>query len=196
MTLKVDQSALDILFREARTRNGWKDEPLPESLIHELYDLLKLGPTSANCSPARFVWVTSREGRDKLAGLAAEANAPKILEAPCTIIIGYDLEFAERMPYLFPHNPDAKDMFKDARAAEANAFRNSSLQGAYLMIAARALGLDCGPLSGFDVSGVNHEFFSGTTIKANFICCVGYGTDKNLFPRSPRLSFEEANNFA
>lgn len=176
--------------------NAWVEEELPEGIYRSIYDLMKFGPTSANTSPARFVWVTSREGRDRLASLVSEANAPKVLQAPCTVIVGHDLQFAEKMPYLFPHNPEARDWFREARAAESTAFRNGTLQGAYLMLAARAVGLDCGPMSGFDPVGVENAFFSGTTIKVNFICCLGHGTDENLFPRSPRLNFDEAGRFA
>ncbi len=196
MTRQLDDAALDQLFRSARTRNAWVQEELPEAMYHAIYDLMKFGPTSANCCPARFVWVTSVQGRKRLAELAAPANAPKILQAPCTVIIGYDLQFAELLPRLFPHNPGMKDYFRDPRAAEATAVRNGTLQGAYLMIAARALGLDCGPMSGFDQTGVDKEFFAGTTIKSNFICCLGHGTEENLFERSPRLDFSEAGRFA
>ncbi|MBQ1543462.1 malonic semialdehyde reductase [Caulobacter sp. CCUG 60055] len=189
----LDDRALDQLFREARTRNGWRTEPLPEALLRQVYDLARMGPTSANISPARFVFVTSDEGRARLAGLASEGNAPKIVEAPCTVIVGYDLDFADHVPKLFPHNPGAKDWFpKGAASTEQAAFRNGSLQGAYLMLAARSLGLDCGPMSGFDNAGVDAAFFAGTAVKSNFICSIGYGTDKNLFARSPRLAFEEA----
>lgn len=193
MSHAVDAAALDTLFRTARTRNGWSDEPLPQTIIREIYDLTKMGPTSANMSPARFVWVASDEGKAKLAGLASATNGAKILKAPVTVIIGYDLDFPETLPKLFPHNPDAKTWFNDPAAREAAAFRNSTLQGAYLILAARALGYDTGPMSGFSNEAVDAAFFEGTRIKSNFICCVGKGTEENLFPRSPRLSFEEAN---
>ena len=193
MSHAVDAAALDTLFRTARTRNGWSDEPVPETIIREIYDLTKMGPTSANMSPARFVWVTSDEGKAKLAGLASATNGAKILKAPVTVIIGYDLDFPETLPKLFPHNPTAKTWFNDPAAREAAAFRNSTLQGAYLILAARALGYDTGPMSGFSNEAVDAAFFEGTQVKSNFICCVGKGTDENLFPRSPRLSFEEAN---
>jgi len=143
-------------------------------------------------SPARYVWVVSPEAKQTLAGLSSSTNGAKILAAPCTVIIGYDLDFPEQLPKLFPHNPGAKDWFGDPVMRESAAFRNSSLQGAYLIIAARALGYDCGPMSGFDNAGVDAAFFEGTPIKSNFICCIGKGTDENLFPRSPRLTFEEA----
>ena len=193
MSHVLDDAALDAIFRTARTRNGWVEEPIAEEAIRQIYDLAKMGPTSANMSPARFVWVTSQEGKEKLAALASATNGAKILQAPATVIIGYDLDFPETLPKLFPHNPDAKNWFGDLAFREAAAFRNSSLQGAYLLIAARALGYDTGPMSGFDNAAVDAAFFSGTNIKSNFISSIGHGTDHNLFPRSPRLSFEEAS---
>jgi 3-hydroxypropanoate dehydrogenase len=195
---RLDGPALDTLFRAARTRNGWSAEPVSEEQIRELYDLFKWGPTSGNSCPARFVWVQSPEGKAKLAALASEANRPKVLAAPLTVIIGYDLNFSEQMPRLFPARGEAmKAMFTNSPVvAETNAFRNGSLQGAYLILAARALGLDCGPMSGFDNAGVDREFFADTRIRSNFICSLGSGTDEKLFPRNPRLSFEEAGRFA
>jgi 3-hydroxypropanoate dehydrogenase len=193
MTIKLDAAILDQLFRTARTRNGWTDRPVPVQQLRELYDLMKLGPTSANCCPARFVWCTSAEAKAKLAAHASTTNGPKILAAPVTVIIGYDLDFAERLPQLFPaRGQQMQVLFKDPQLAFNTAFRNSSLQGAYLIIAARALGLDCGPMSGFNNDAVDREFFADTRIKSNFICSIGYGSDQNLFPRNPRLSFEEA----
>jgi len=198
MHQKLDGPALDTLFREARTRNGWSPEPVSDKLIRELYDLMKWGPTSGNGSPARFVWVRSPEGKEKLAALASEGNRPKILAAPLTVIVGYDLYFGEHMPKLFPARGEAmKAMFAKAPdLAETTAMRNSSLQGAYLILAARALGLDCGPMSGFDNAGVDREFFADTQIHSNFICSIGHGTDENLYPRNPRLTFDEAGRFA
>jgi 3-hydroxypropanoate dehydrogenase len=197
MSNKVDAAALDQLFRVARTRNGWLDKPVSEEQLRELYDLMKLGPTSANCCPARFVWVRTSEGKARLAALASKTNGAKILTAPVTVIIGHDLDFAERLPQLFPaRGQQMKDIFRDERLTEATAFRNGSLQGGYLMVAARALGLDTGPMSGFDNARVDAEFFSGTRIKSNFICSIGYGSDENLFPRNPRLSFDETGRFA
>ncbi len=193
MTSSLADPALDQLFRKARTRNGWDPAPLEEGLIERIYDLAKFGPTSANISPARFVWVVSTEAKEKLAALATPGNGDKIRQAPATVIIGYDLDFPDLVPKLFPHNPGAKDWFQDPVARETAAFRNGSLQGAYLMLAARALGLDCGPMSGFSNPAVDEAFFSGTNIKSNFICAIGRGTDANLFARSPRLTFEEAN---
>ena len=170
---------------------------MTEQQLRELYDLVKFGPTSGNCCPARFVWVRSAEGKGKLAALAAPSNAPKILAAPVTVIIGYDLEFAEQMPKLFPaRGKQMQEYFADPLVAQTTAFRNSSLQGAYLIIAARSLGLDCGPMSGFSNEAVDSEFFAGTRIKSNFICSIGYGSDENLFSRNPRLTFEESGRFA
>lgn len=197
MSTKLADAALDQLFRTARTRNGWTDRPVPETLVRELYDLLRMGPTSANSCPARFVWVRSPEGKQKLAALASEGNRAKILEAPLTVIIGHDLAFPDALPKLFPARGEAMAANFRSRQAllETTAFRNGTLQGAYLILAARALGLDCGPMSGFDNAGVDAEFFAGTTIVSNFICCLGYGSDRNLYPRNPRLSFEEAGRF-
>jgi nitroreductase len=197
MTTKLDTSALNQLFIEARTRNGWTDRPVSDDLIEDLYNLVKFGPTSANGSPARFVWVRSAEAKAKLAGLAMATNPAKILAAPVTVIIGYDLAFHEKFDTLFPSRADMmKAMFSDPTVAEITAFRNGTLQGAYLILAARALGLDTGPMSGFDNAAVDEAFFAGTAIKSNFICCLGYGTDENLFPRNPRLNFEEACSYA
>jgi len=192
MAKPLGAEAIDQIFRQARTRNGWSDEPVTPADMAAIYDLAKMGPTSANISPARFVWVASPQARQKLADLALASNAPKILQAPVTVIIGYDLDFAEKVPFLFPHAPHAKDWFADPEFAKVAAFRNGSLQGAYLMMAARALGFDCGPMSGFDNAKVDAEFFAGTRIESNFICSIGHGTDEGLFERSPRLTFDEA----
>lgn len=189
---KLDAPALAQLFTEARTRNGWKTDPLPESLLRELYDLVKFGPTAANTTPARFIFVSSPEAKAKLAALSSGSNGPKILQAPVTVIIGYDLDFPETLDKLFPNAPGAKNWFGDPVAKETGALRNSSLQGGYFILAARALGLDVGPMSGFDNAGVDAEFFAGTNIKSNFIASIGYGTEDGLFPRNPRLDFEEA----
>jgi 3-hydroxypropanoate dehydrogenase len=198
MNERLGDSALDQLLRTARTRNGWTDKPVPEALVRELYDLLRMGPTSANSSPGRFVWVRSPEGKQRLSALASDTNKAKILEAPLTVIIGHDLNFADALPKLFPAKGEAMSRnFKgNAALAETTAFRNGTLQGAYLILAARALGLDCGAMSGFDNAGVDAAFFAGTSIRSNFICSLGYGSDKNLYPRNPRLSFEEAGWFA
>lgn len=189
---KLDAPALAQLFTEARTRNGWNTDPLPESVLRELYDLVKFGPTAANSTPARFIFVTSPEAKARLAKLSSGSNGVKILQAPVTVIVGYDLDFPQTLDKLFPHAPGAKNWFPDPVAKEWGALRNSSLQGGYFILAARALGLDVGPMSGFDNAGVDAEFFAGTNIKSNFIASIGYGTEDNLFPRSPRLDFEEA----
>jgi 3-hydroxypropanoate dehydrogenase len=197
MSNKLDNLALDQLFRTARTRNAWTDRPVTEQQLRELYDLMKFGPTSSNCCPARFVWVRSAEGKGKLAALAAPGNAPKILAAPVTVIVGYDLDFAKQMPKLFPaRGKEMQEYFSAPLVAQMTAFRNGSLQGAYLIIAARALGLDCGPMSGFSNEAVDSAFFANTRVKSNFICSIGYGSDQNLFPRNPRLTFEESGRFA
>ncbi|MFT3810197.1 MAG: malonic semialdehyde reductase [Micropepsaceae bacterium] len=189
----LPDATLDQLFREARTQNGWRDTPVSETLIRAIYDLARMGPTSANCCPARFVFCTSPEAKEKLGGFASEANRAKILVAPVTVIIGHDLKFYEKIPELFPHNPGAKDWFtSSAQLAETTAFRNGTLQGAYFILAARSLGLDCGPMSGFNNAKVDEAFFAGTTIKSNFICSIGEGDPSKIFARSPRLSFEDA----
>ncbi|HYC73555.1 malonic semialdehyde reductase [Brevundimonas sp.] len=188
----LSDSALAQLFTEARTRNAWSDRPVPEDLLRKLYDLTKFGPTAVNATPARFVFVTSPKAKARLAPHMADANREKTLQAPVNVIIGHDVEFHETLPVLFPHAPAAKDWFADEAGRRETAFRNGSLQGGYFLLAARALGLDVGPMSGFDPAGVKAEFFAGTTVEPNFIVNLGYGTDENLFPRSPRLAFEEA----
>ena len=165
--------------------------------MREIYDLMKWGPTSANSSPARFVWVCSTDGKTTLAGLAAEPNKQKILQAPVTVIIGHDLDFAGKLPTLLPHAAEVmQKYFAPPDVAEVTAMRDGTLQGAYLIVAARALGLDCGSMSGFDNAGVDQAFFSGTRIQSNFICTIGYGDPASVFPRNPRLSFEEAGRWA
>ena len=192
MTDRLADAALDQLFRAARTRNGWQSETLPQSLLHELYDLMKWGATAANTTPARFVFVTSDAAKEKLSSVAAGNNQAKIKQAPATVIVGYDLDFPQTLDKLFPHVPNMKANFTDAAAIHEGAFRNGSLQGAYLMLAARSLGLDCGPMSGFNNAKVDALFFAGTKIKSNFLCSIGHGTDDNLFPRLPRLDFDDA----
>ena len=192
MSPRLPDQTLDQVFRTARTRNGWSPEPLPEATLRELYDLAKMAPTSANCSPGRFVFLTSEAAKQRLAPHMSQANRAKTLAAPVNIIMAYDLNFAERLPELFPQSPTAKTWFARPEVAQETAFRNGSLQAAYLMLAARSLGLDVGPMSGFDVAAVNAEFFAGATWRANFICNLGHGTDENLFPRNPRLAFEDA----
>ena len=197
MTNPLPAAALNQLFLDARTPREWADQPVSETAIRQLYDLLRLAPTSMNASPARFVWVRTSEGKQQLAALAMEGNRARILAAPVTVIVGHDLDFADQLPFLVPGRGEgAKAMFKDTPLTEPTAFRNGSLQGAYLIMAARALGLDAGPMSGFNNADVDAAFFADTKIKSNFICCLGYGLREGLFPRFPRLAFEDAGRFA
>lgn len=197
MKSALASSSLDQLFRFARTHNEWSPQAVDDQTIHELYEVLKWGPTSANCCPARFVWVKSDSGKAKLAALAAEGNRPKIMAAPLTAIIGHDLNFPDLMPQLFPARGEMlRQMFHQPEMTEVTAMRNGTLQGAYLIMAARALGLDCGPMSGFDNAAVDREFFADTRIQSNFICSLGYGKSGTPFPRNPRLSFDEAGRWA
>lgn len=187
----IDDAAIRQLFLDARTHNKWQAKDVPDELLHRLVDIVKMGPTSANCLPARFVFVKSAEAKARLAPLLDEGNRAKTMSAPVCAIVGYDLDFPEYLPKLFPHT-DAKPWFAgNERKITDTAFRNGTLQGAYLIIAARALGLDCGPMSGFDNAGVDCEFFAGTNIKSNFLCSLGYGDPAGLFPRSPRFAFGE-----
>ncbi len=180
------------LFNDARTQNGFTAEPLPEARLRELYDLMKWGPTSVNCSPARIIFVTSPEAKEKLRACMSPNNVDKTMAAPVTAIIGMDMAFYEKLPHLFPH-ADAKPWFEGKKEfSDATAFRNSSLQGGYFILAARALGIDCGPMSGFDPVKMDEAFWAGTTVKTNFVCNLGRGDPTKIFPRSPRLSFEEA----
>ena len=190
----LSNDALDQLFNEARTYNGWHDKDVPDEQIAKIYDLLKMAPTSANMQPARIIWVKSDEAKAKLAECAADGNKDKILAAPVTAIIGYDIDFHEELPWLFPH-ADAKSWFDgDEDGREEGAFRNSALQGAYLMLAARAVGLDCGAMSGFDADAVDKTFFSDDPkVKANFLCSIGYGDPSTIFDRSPRPDFDTFN---
>ena len=188
----VNDEALDRIFRAARTQNKWQDKPVSIAHLMAVYDLMRMGPTSANCSPARFLFLTTPQAKERLAQFASPGNKPKVLAAPATAIIGYDLDFAQRLPKLFPHDQTAKTWFVDPQVEQVTAFRNGTLQGAYFIIAARALGLDCGPMSGFDNAKVDAEFFAGTRVKSNFICGVGYGDPSGVFDRSPRLDFDEA----
>lgn len=188
----VAEPGLDLLFREARTQTTWHDEAIPDALLRKVYDLMKMAPTSANCSPGRFVFVSSPEGKEKLKPALLSGNIEQTMAAPVTAIIAHDMEFYEHLPVLFPHT-DARAWFtgNDALIAET-AFRNGTLQGAYLMLAARALGLDCGPMSGFDVDKVNDTFFPDGRFKVNFLCNIGHGDDKGLHPRGPKLDFDQA----
>ncbi len=183
---------LGTLFTNARTHNVWQDKPVTDVQLHQIYDLMKWGPTSANTSPARIVFVRSEAEKEKLVACVGPGNVDKTRSAPVTAIIGMDMEFYEKLPQLFPH-ADARAWFLGNQPMiDATAFRNSSLQGAYFIVAARALGLDCGAMSGFDAEKVNAAFFAGTKVKANFLCNLGYGDVEKLFPRSPRLAFDEA----
>jgi 3-hydroxypropanoate dehydrogenase len=189
----LSDEALDTIFRAARTQNKWSDRPVSDALLMSVYDLMRWGPTAANTTPARFVFVTTPEAKERLKPHLSEGNREKTMLAPAIAIIGYDLDFPETLPRLFPNNPKMKDAFAGkAEMTQTMAFRNGTLQGAYFIIAARALGLDCGPMSGFDNAGVDAEFFDGTNIKSNFICALGHGDPAGIFPRNPRLSFDEA----
>jgi 3-hydroxypropanoate dehydrogenase len=207
MSKALGDDALDQLFREARTHNAWQNKPVTDDLLKQLYDLMKWGPTSANASPARFVFLRSSESRERLRPLLAPGNVEKTMTAPVTVIVAYDLLFFEKLPRLFPHAPAMRDLFaENPQLVEATARRNSSLQGAYMIIAARSLGLDCGPMSGFDnamldeeffgagkeCEGCEQEFFPAGHVRSNFLCNIGYGDPSKIFPRSPRLSFDEA----
>lgn len=188
----LNQDALDTLFSHARTHNVWLAKPVSDAQLYQIYELMKWGATAANSTPARIVFVKSDAEKEKLAACVSAGNVDKVKTAPVTAIVGMDLAFYEQLPKLFPHT-DARSWFVGNQAAiESTAFRNSSLQGAYLMLAARAIGLDCGPMSGFDAEKIDQSFFAGTEVKVNFICNLGYGDAEKLFPRSPRLSFEEA----
>ena len=189
----LDTAALDQLFRNARSYNGYLDTPVSNAQLDGVWELMKYGPTSANCLPARIIWCVSEEAKQKLAALSMPANGEKILSAPATAIIGMDLEFYENLPELFPHT-DARSWFVGNDALiEKTAFRNSSLQGGYFILAARALGLDTGTMSGFDNDAVDAAFFAGSTIKSNFISTIGYGDPATIFDRSPRPAFDRFN---
>ena len=191
----VNGEAMNIIFREARTRNAWSDRPVPKELLQKIYEDAVMGPTTVNSQPQRIVFVVSEVAKKRLAPALDGGNLKKTMQAPVTAIFAYDLKFYEKLIKTFPHQPAARSWFEgnDSFIAEA-AFRNASLQAAYFMLAARAHGLDCGPMSGFDQEKVNVEFFSDGRCKANFICSLGYGTEENLFARNPRLTFEETCN--
>lgn len=189
----LDDRALDIVFRNARTHNEWLDDPVTDDDLRAIFEAMKFGPTTANSSPARFVFLRSRESRGKLAPHLSEGNREKTLRAPMCAIVAYDLEFYERLDRLFPHDRTARSWFagKDERI-RVTALRNGSLQGAYFIIAARSLGFDCGPMSGFDNDGVDAAFFAGSGWRSNFLCNLGHGDASKLFPRNPRLDFDDA----
>ena len=199
--------ALNQIFREARTHSAWLDKPVTDETLRQLYEVMKWGPTSANGCPARFVFLRSQEAKERLRPMLAPGNVEKTMTAPITVIIAYDLLFFEKLPKLFPQSPSMRDLFaENPQLVEATAKRNSSLQGAYLIIAARALGLDCGPMSGFDnarldeeffgagkeCEGCEQEFFPAGHVKSNFLCNLGHGDPSKLFPRAPRFEFNEA----
>jgi len=189
---ELDRASLDQLFREARTNNGWLDRPVSDEQLRGIYELMKWGPTSANSSPARIVFLRSREAKQRLVPALAPGNVDQTLQAPVAAIVAQDIEFYERLPELFPHG-DARSWFVGNQPLiETTAFRNSSLQGAYLILAVRALGLDAGPMSGFDNETVDREFFPDRRVKSNFLVNIGYGDPSKLPPRGPRLAFEEA----
>ena len=202
----IGNEALNVLFREARSHSAWLDKPVAENTIRQIYEVLKWGPTSANTSPTRFIFLQSTKAKERLRPALSPGNVAKTLTAPVTVIIAFDLKFYEKLPRLFPHNPAMREVFtNNPQLIETTARRNSSLQGAYMMIVARALGLDCGPMSGFDNAKVDEEFFSAGKcedceqeffpeghVKSNFLCNLGYGDHSTLYPRSPRLEFSEA----
>ncbi len=192
MAEPIASDALDQIFMLARTHNAWLDKPIEEAQLQRIIEIMEIGPTSANILPARIVFVRSAEAKKRLEPLLDEGNRAKTMQAPVCAIIGYDLKFYEKLAKTFPHNPAARSWFegKEAKILDA-AFRNSSLQGAYFIIAARAIGLDTGPMSGFDNAGVDREFFPGGQVKSNFLCALGHGDPSALFPRSPRLDFDE-----
>jgi len=207
MGQRIDETALDTLFREARTHTTWQPKPVTDETLRDLYDLLKWAPTSANAAPARFAFLRSKEAKERLRPALAPLNVEKTMTAPVTVIVGYDLRFYQQLPKLFPHSPGMKQLFEgNPELVETTARRNSSLQGAYLIMAARALGLDCGPMSGFDQAKVDEEFFAAGKpcfgcdqeffpeghVKSNFLCNLGYGDGSRLHPRLPRLPFNEA----
>jgi 3-hydroxypropanoate dehydrogenase len=192
MSKTLNDAGWDLLFRNARTYNGWQDRPIPTETLKQLYDLLKWAPTSFNCQPARFVFVVSEEAKARLKPHMIPSNAEKTMKAPACVIVAYDTKFYEHLPKNFPAY-DAKPLFEgNAELADITAKRNGSLQGGYLILAARGLGLDCGPMSGFNPAGVDAEFFPDGRYKSNFLCNIGYGTDEDLYPRGPRFEFEEA----
>lgn len=189
----LPQAAFDQLFFQAHTHNAWQDRPVSDELLQQLYNALRMAPTSMNCSPARIVFVKSKEAKEKLMPALMEGNRAKTMAAPVTAIIGHDMHFYENLSRLFPPIPGARDLFAgNKELADTTAFRNGTLQGAYLILAARAFGLDCGPMSGFDNAAVDHAFFAGTNVKSNFICNLGYGDPKGVYPRNVRLEFTEA----
>ena len=203
----ADETCLDVIFRNARTHTAWLDKPVSDETLRQLYDVMKWGPTSANTNPARFVFIRTKQAKERLRPSLAPGNVEKTMAAPVVVIVAYDLKFYEKLPRLFPHSPSMRELFaSNPQLVEMTARRNSSLQGAYLIIAARALGLDCGPMSGFDNAKLDMEFFDAGRecencdqeffpeghVKSNFLINLGYGDPSKLHPRNPRLAFEEA----
>jgi 3-hydroxypropanoate dehydrogenase len=189
---KLDDKGIDLLFREARTHNGWLDKPVSDASLKEIYDLMKMGPTSANCSPARIVFLRSAEAKEKLRPALSSGNLEKTLSAPVVALLAYDTKFHEKMDFLFPHQKGAGSWFTSSEAlAQETAFRNGTLQAAYFLLAARAVGLDTGPMSGYKSNLVDEAFFAGTTFKSNFICNLGYGDPGKVFARLPRFAFDD-----
>jgi len=192
MTRRLDDIALKQLFLEARTHNAWLPTEVSDATLRELVDIVKMGPTSANCSPMRLLFIKSPAAKERLKPFLSSGNRDKTLAAPVTAIVAHDLKFYDQLPRLFPHNKDARNWFTSSEdMARTTAFRNGTLQGGYPILAARALGLDCGPMSGFDNAGVDREFFPDGRVKSNFLCNIGYGDPAGLFARSPRPSFED-----
>lgn len=188
----LSDQALDVLLREARSHNGWQDRPVTSTQLQAIYDMAKMGPTSANCCPARYVFLTTSEARERIKPFLFGANVEKTMSAPAAVIMAHDLEFPETVPDLYPAVPEAKDWFTgSAEATRTHALRNGTLQHAYFMLAARALGLDCGPMGGIDYDGIDKEFFSGTSWRTNFVLALGYGDDAKLYERGPRPSFDD-----
>jgi len=189
---RLDAQALDILFREARTFNSWQSRPVDPAILRELYELVKFGPTAANSTPARFVFLTTDKSKARLVPLMNEGNRAKTEQAPVVALVAYDLKFYEKMDKLMPFRDMKTPFAANPAGAERNALQSGTLQGGYFIVAARSLGLDCGPMGGFDADRINEEFFAGTSLKINFVCSLGYGNSGKLLPRLPRLDFEEA----
>lgn len=193
---ELDQSAIDLILTRARSHYAWQDKPVTNAQIHRMYDIVKMGSTSMNTCPARFVWVTTQAGRERLAKSLKPLNVPKVMGAPLTVIVAWDTDFWKQLPRLFPHD-DRRHLFDgNEKYSHDTAYRNSTLQGAYLMIAARAIGLDIGAMSGFSNAIIDEEFFAGTTLKSNFLLNIGYADETALFQRLPRFEFDEINSFA
>jgi 3-hydroxypropanoate dehydrogenase len=193
---RLDDASIDVILRDARSHYAWKDTPVSDEMLHELFEITIAGPTSMNSCPARFVFVKSDAGKERLAKSLKAKNIDKMMAAPVTAIIAYDTDFWKELPFLFPHEDRRPHFEGKAKHAEVTAFRNGTLQGGYFMIAARALGLDVGAMSGFSNEIVDQEFFAGTTLKSNFLCNIGYADETALFHKLPRFSFEKVCTFA